>query len=66
MRSRCKLKALVAVVAIGGVAATFVHLAVTRSTYLLDRRGRTVTCYVGEPNWTEVHARIERALADPA
>ena len=50
----------------GAVAAAFGHVSVTPTTYLLDRRGRIVTRYVGEPNWTEFHARIERALADPA
>ena len=66
MRSRCKLNALVAMVAIGGVAAAFINLAVTPTTYLRQRRGRIVTRYVGEPNWTQFHARIERTLADPA
>jgi len=50
----------------GAVAAAFGNVAVTPTTYLLDRRGRIVTRYVGEPNWTEFHAHIERALADPA
>jgi peroxiredoxin len=50
----------------GAVAAAFGHVSVTPTTYLLDRRGRIVTRYVGEPNWTEFRARIERALADPA
>jgi peroxiredoxin len=50
----------------GAVAAAFGNVAVTPTTYLLDRRGHIVTRYVGEPDWTEFHARIERALADPA
>ena len=65
MCSRCKLKALIAMVAIGGVAAAIVNLAVTPTTYLPARRDRIVTHHVGEPNWTEFHTRIERALADP-
>jgi hypothetical protein len=65
MCSRCKLKALVATVAIGNLAAAFVNPAVTPTTYLPARRGRIVTRYVGESNWTEFHPRIENALADP-
>jgi mRNA-degrading endonuclease toxin of MazEF toxin-antitoxin module len=66
IRSRAKLIALVAVVAIAAGTAAFGHVSVTATTYLLDRRGHVVTRYVGEPNWSELHARIERALADPA
>jgi hypothetical protein len=32
----------------------------------LDRRGRIAATYVGEPDWQEFHARIERALDAPA
>jgi len=56
----------VALDADGAVAAAFGHVSVTPTTYLLDRRGRILTRYVGEPNWKAFHARIERALADPA
>jgi hypothetical protein len=53
-------------VAIGGVAAAMVNPAVTPTTYLPARRDRIVTHHVGEPNSTEFHARVARALADPA
>jgi peroxiredoxin len=52
----------VALDADGAVAAAFGHVSVTPTTYLLDRQGRIVTRYVGEPNWTEFRARVERAL----
>jgi peroxiredoxin len=50
----------------GAVARAFGNVSVTPTTYLLDRRGRIVAKYVGEPDWQEFHARIERALAEPA
>jgi peroxiredoxin len=56
----------VALDAQGAVAAAFGHVSVTPTTYLLDRHGRIVTRYVGEPDWKEFDARVERALADPA
>jgi len=56
----------VALDADGAVAQAFGHVSVTPTTYLLDRRGRIVIRYVGEPNWQEFHARLERALAEPA
>ena len=56
----------VALDADGAVAAAFGHVSVTPTTYLLDRQGRIVTRYVGEPNWTDFRTRVERALADPA
>jgi peroxiredoxin len=52
----------VALDADGAVADAFGHVSVTPTTYLLDRQGRIVTRYVGEPNWTEFRARVERAL----
>lgn len=56
----------VALDADGAVAAAFGHVSVTPTTYLLDRRGGIVTRYVGEPNWKEFRAHLERVLAEPA
>jgi len=50
----------------GAVARAFGNVRVTPTTYLLDKSGRVVAKYVGEPDWQEFHARIERALAEPA
>lgn len=55
----------VALDADGAVADAFGHVSVTPTTYLLDRQGRIVTRYVGEPNWTDFRAHVERALAGP-
>jgi len=38
----------------------------TPTTFLLDKRGRIVKQYLGEPDWAEFHALVERALAEPA
>jgi len=50
----------------GAVARGFGDVSVTPTTFLLDRRGRIVKHYVGEPDWHEFHALIERVLAEPA
>jgi peroxiredoxin len=49
----------------GAAARAFGNVRVTPTTYLLDRRGRVVTKYVGEPDWKEFEARVEGALAEP-
>ena len=56
----------VALDASGEVARNFGNVSVTPTTFLLDKRGRILTRYVGEPDWQDFHARVERALADPA
>ena len=50
----------------GAVARGFGDVSVTPTTFLLDRRGRIVKHYVGEPDWNEFHALVERILAEPA
>lgn len=56
----------VALDASGEVARRFGNVSVTPTSYLLDRRGRIVTRYVGEPDWQDFRSRVERALAEPA
>jgi len=56
----------VALDADGAVAKGFGNVSVTPTTFLLDRRGRVVKQYLGEPDWAEFHALVERALAEPA
>jgi peroxiredoxin len=56
----------VALDADGAVAKSFGNVRVTPTTFLLDKRGRIVKQYLGEPDWTEFHALVERALAEPA
>jgi hypothetical protein len=35
-------------------------------TSLLDKRGRVLKQYLGEPDWAEFHALLGKALSDPA
>jgi hypothetical protein len=48
------------------MARAFGNVSVTPTTYLLDRSGRIVAKHVGEPDWRDFHARLERALAAAA
>ena len=50
----------------GAVASGFGGVRGTPTTFLLDKRGRIVRQYLGEPDWAEFHALVERALAEPA
>jgi peroxiredoxin len=50
----------------GAVARGFGNVSVTPTTFLLDKRGRIVKQYLGEPDWAEFHALVERAVAEPA
>lgn len=52
----------VALDASGEVARRFGNVSVTPTTYLLDRKGRVLEKYVGEPDWARFHARVEQAL----
>jgi peroxiredoxin len=46
----------------GEIARQFGGVRVTPTSFLVDRQGRVVQRYVGEPNWAEFHALIERTL----
>lgn len=50
----------------GDIAKEFGEVRVTPTTFLIDRRGRIVKRYVGEPDWGEFHALVEKVLGDPA
>jgi len=62
---KAKLIVAVALVAIAA-GAGFGNASVTPTTFLLDERGRIVRQYLGEPDWAEFHALVERALSEPA
>jgi thiol-disulfide isomerase/thioredoxin len=47
----------------GEAARRFDDVKVTPTTFLIDRRGRIVARYVGEPDFAEVEKLIEGALA---
>ncbi len=50
----------------GDAARRFGNVSVTPTTFLIDRRGRVVKQYLGEPDWPAFHALVEKALAEPA
>jgi peroxiredoxin len=52
----------VAIDAGGDVAQRFGGVRVTPLSVLIDRQGRIVARYVGEPDWAALHAQIERLL----
>lgn len=50
----------------GEIAKGFGDVRVTPTAYLLDRQGRIIKRYLGEPDWSEFHALLEKVLSDPA
>jgi peroxiredoxin len=46
----------------GEVARRFGNVHVTPQSVLIDRQGRIVARYVGEPDWAELHATIDKLL----
>ena len=46
----------------GELAKNFGNERLTPTSFLIDRRGRVIWRAVGEPNWSELHERVERAL----
>ena len=48
----------------GELAKDFGNVRLTPTSFLIDKRGRVIWRAVGEPNWSELHERVERALGD--
>ena len=46
----------------GEIAKRFGGVHNTPVSFLIDRQGRIVHRYVGEPDWAEFHEAVERAL----
>ncbi len=63
---RTGLPVTVAIDRNGNAAKAFGDVRLTPTSYLIDRKGRIVVQYLGEPGWDALHARIERLLTDPA
>ena len=47
----------------GEVAKRFGSVRITPTTFLIDKQGRMLRRYIGEPKWDELHQLVERALA---
>jgi peroxiredoxin len=50
----------VAMDADGALAREFGNVRITPSTFVIDREGRVLKRYIGEPPWSELHALLER------
>jgi peroxiredoxin len=50
----------------GSIARQFGNVRVTPTTYLIDKKGRVIKTYLGEPRLDEFHALLEKALGEPA
>jgi len=46
----------------GEVAREFGKVRITPTTFVIDKKGKILQRYVGEPNWTELHRLVEREL----
>ena len=49
----------------GAIARSFGDIRVTPTTFVLDRKGRVLKQYLGEPDWAEFHALLDKALREP-
>jgi peroxiredoxin len=50
----------------GSIARSFGDIHVTPTTFVLDRQGRVLKRYLGEPDWAEFHGLLDKALGNPA
>jgi peroxiredoxin len=50
----------------GSVARAFGGVRATPTSFLIDRQGRILKRYLGEPDWAQLYTLVEQALNDPA
>lgn len=50
----------------GAIAKAFGDVQITPTTFVIDKRGAIVKRYVGEPDFAELHALVEKLLAEQA
>ncbi len=48
----------------GSVAKAFGKIQLTPTTLVIDKSGKIIKRYVGEPNWDEFHQMVEKSLAE--
>jgi peroxiredoxin len=58
-----KLPFKVAVDSAGDIARAFGDVALTPTTFVIDKEGKIIKRYVGEPEWSSLHALLQKALA---
>jgi peroxiredoxin len=46
----------------GDIAKQFGRVRTTPTSFLIDRNGRVLKKYLGEPDWADFHALVEKAL----
>ena len=47
----------------GEIGKEFGKVRITPMSFLIDKNGKVLRRYVGEPDWAEFHQLVERALA---
>ena len=50
----------------GSIARDFGGVRATPTSFLIDRKGRVLKRYLGEPDWAQFYTLVEQALNDPA
>jgi peroxiredoxin len=50
----------------GDVSRLFGNVRITPTTFIIDKKGRMLRRFVGEPEWSEFDRIVEKALAEPA
>jgi len=50
----------------GEIAKQFGNVRITPTTFVIDRKGRLLKRYIGEPEWNDFNRVVEKALAEPA
>ena len=58
-----KLPFTVAIDSAGDIARQFGDVSLTPTTFLIDKNGRIIKRYVGEPDFPALHKLIEKELA---
>jgi peroxiredoxin len=50
----------------GAIAKSFGEIRATPTSFVIGRDGRILKHYLGEPDWSELHALLDQSLRDPA